>query len=233
MPLPPPPPAIIWQQTTPTPSVEEIIVGAKDALSGHQAAMSEASEKWPGQKIHVMAEGLDEAGQFHLTFSHESVSGSTKTSSPIGPPASSAPDSDKEEGISTPKAVIFLSGDTSGFGQMPSAPPSSGKPIIVATKGDSEDHQIMDGRWKDALNGDGLLWTSRLAWKYRTSTVVFRNAANGRTVLEQNGAAVDCGKTPDDPRKAVEKCLSDDSSDGEDTESDHGEAPSMPDEKTD
>ncbi len=159
-----------------------------------------------------MAEGLDESGQFHMTFSHEPAASGVAGSPESSPQQAAGADSDPPSGgIRTPRAVIFLTGDPSAFGDMPPAPPSTGSPIIVATRGDREDHQIMDSRWKAALNGQELLWTARLAWKYRTQTVVFRDKTTGHAILEQGGAAIDCGETPDDPRKTVERCLSDDS----------------------
>lgn len=204
MPLPlPTPPAIT--QPAPSSPAEEIILPANDAMSGHQSAMAEAAKKWPEEVIHVTSEGLDDSGLFHMTFSHKP---SSETHD--GGHSPEEPLSENDGGIKTPKAVIFLSGDRQGFGAMPSAPPSPGRPVIVATKGDGEDHLIMDARWKDALNGQGLLWTQRLSWKYRTQTVVFRNILDGHAILEQGGSAVDCGVTVDDPRKAVEQCLNDD-----------------------
>lgn len=216
MPLPPIPPPSISQAAASAPSIEEIILAAKDAISGHQAAVAEAERKWSGQAIHIMTEGLDESGQFHLTFSHEpNDAGASATGM-----SSQKKDADQDaasssNGISTPRAVIFLTGDSTSFGDMSSEPPSAGSPIIVATRGDGEDHQIMDSRWKAALSGQELLWSSRLSWKYRTQTVVFRDKTTGHAILEQGGAAIDCGITPSDPRKTVERCLSDDPQDSE------------------
>ncbi len=192
----------------PPPDVSQttISVPAEDNISGHIKALEQASVTWPGESIRIISEGLNGAN-FEMTLTH-----GTRASLNEGSARAESPE--QPDTIKTPTAVIFLLGDGQDFGKMP-RPPTPGKPVIVATRGDAEDHRHASSKWAAALRGETLLWDAKLAWKYRTQTVVFKDETTGRTIIEQSGLAADCGTTGDDVRASVEQCLASPDQDGE------------------
>lgn len=166
----------------------EIQADTTDAVAGHNAAWADAQRRWPGKKIEIMSEGVV-SGKFVMVL--KVSDGNTDAAS--GPSGETIPQGETQEEIRVPASIIVLIGDETGFGKDPiSQPATPGKPVIVVTRGDAEDHRLIDGNWAKALNGDAAIWNQRLSWKYRTNTVVLYNPAAKKAIVEQAGLAATC-----------------------------------------
>lgn len=181
--------------STPPQDMPPITIEAQtlDAIAGHNAVVQEIKKRWPNLQTEILSEGVVNGKFVAIVKANSQPDNKSDNEKSEGSDNNVNNQEDGSEQIKTPSTLIVLIGDEKGFGSdVIEKPASPGKPNIIVTRGDAEDHRLLDERWPRAIKGESSLWDQRLSWKYRTNTVVLINKVEHTAIIEQGDIAAVC-----------------------------------------